>query len=61
MDPFGTGKIVLFQVHYDKEYHVFELIPFLLTGAFAVRQSISVMHEMLLKHVYLADRAFSVL
>ncbi|CDH57436.1 clc channel [Lichtheimia corymbifera JMRC:FSU:9682] len=35
MDPFGTGKIVLFQVHYDKEYHVFELVPFLITGAFA--------------------------
>ncbi|KAI9499505.1 chloride channel [Zychaea mexicana] len=35
MDPFGTGKIVLFQVRYDKEYHIFELLPFLLTGAFA--------------------------
>ena len=36
MDPFGTGKIVLFQVRYDKEYHLFELLPFLLTGVFAV-------------------------
>ncbi|KAI9275562.1 chloride channel [Phascolomyces articulosus] len=35
MDPFGTGKIVLFQVRYDKEYHLFELLPFLLTGVFA--------------------------
>ncbi|KAI8149051.1 chloride channel [Fennellomyces sp. T-0311] len=35
MDPFGTGKIVLFQVSYDKEYHLFELVPFLLCGAFA--------------------------
>ncbi|KAI9320843.1 chloride channel [Dichotomocladium elegans] len=34
-DPFGTGKIVLFQVHYDKEYHLFELVPFLICGAFA--------------------------
>lgn len=35
-DPFGTGKIVLFQVHYDKEYHLFELVPYIITGAFAV-------------------------
>ncbi|KAI8084876.1 chloride channel [Halteromyces radiatus] len=34
-DPFGTGKIVLFQVVYDKEYHLFELFPFLLCGVFA--------------------------
>ncbi|KAI8394188.1 chloride channel [Radiomyces spectabilis] len=34
-DPFGTGKIVLFQVHYDKEYHLFEMVPFILCGAFA--------------------------
>ncbi|KAG0767994.1 hypothetical protein G6F57_003515 [Rhizopus arrhizus] len=30
MDPFGTGKIVLFQVSYDKDYHLFELVPFIL-------------------------------
>ncbi|KAI8344822.1 chloride channel [Chlamydoabsidia padenii] len=34
-NPFGTGKIVLYQVVYDKEYHVFELLPFLLCGVFA--------------------------
>ncbi|CAO3626403.1 unnamed protein product [Cunninghamella blakesleeana] len=34
-DPFGTGKIVLYQVQYDKEYHLFELVPFLLCAAFA--------------------------
>ncbi|CAO3584240.1 unnamed protein product [Absidia cylindrospora] len=34
-NPFGTGKIVLYQVVYDKEYHVFELFPFLLCGVFA--------------------------
>ncbi|KAI7883164.1 hypothetical protein K492DRAFT_126685 [Lichtheimia hyalospora FSU 10163] len=32
-DPFGTGKIVMYQVHYDKDFHVFELLPFLLCGA----------------------------
>ncbi|KAL0086838.1 chloride channel [Phycomyces blakesleeanus] len=31
-NPFGTGKIVLFEVQYDKEYHLFELIPFLICG-----------------------------
>ncbi|KAG1077800.1 hypothetical protein G6F42_024610 [Rhizopus arrhizus] len=35
-DPFGTGKIVLFQVSYDKEYHLFEMVPLILCGAFAV-------------------------
>ncbi|ORX49047.1 hypothetical protein DM01DRAFT_1338223 [Hesseltinella vesiculosa] len=34
-DPFGTGKIVLYQVVYDKEYHLFELFPFLICGIFA--------------------------
>ncbi|KAI9483189.1 MAG: chloride channel [Benjaminiella poitrasii] len=34
-DPFGTGKIVLFQVSYDKDYHLFELIPMIICGAFA--------------------------
>jgi chloride channel 3/4/5 len=35
-DPFGTGKIVLFQVSYDKDYHLFEMVPLLICGAFAV-------------------------
>lgn len=26
MDPFRTGKIVLFQVTYDRDWHPFELI-----------------------------------
>ncbi|KAI9339123.1 chloride channel [Pilaira anomala] len=34
-DPFGTGKIVLFQVAYDKEYHLFELVPLIICGALA--------------------------
>ncbi|KAI7904064.1 chloride channel [Cokeromyces recurvatus] len=34
-DPFGTGKIVLYQVSYDKDYHLFELIPMIICGAFA--------------------------
>lgn len=35
LDPFGTGKIVLFQVSYDKDYHLFELVPLVICGAFA--------------------------
>ncbi|KAJ7680391.1 chloride channel [Mycena polygramma] len=34
LDPFGTGKLVLFQVTYDKDWHAFELFPFLLLGVF---------------------------
>ena len=36
LDPFGTGKLVLFQVTYDKDWHAYELIPFLLLGVFGV-------------------------
>ncbi|KAF7315600.1 Chloride channel protein [Mycena indigotica] len=34
LDPFGSGKLVLFQVTYDKDWHAFELLPFLLLGVF---------------------------
>ncbi len=34
IDPFGTGKIVLFQVTYDKEWHFYELVFFILIGVF---------------------------
>lgn len=34
LDPFGTGKIVLFQVTYDKDWRAFELVPFILLGVF---------------------------
>ncbi|KAG8213974.1 chloride channel [Butyriboletus roseoflavus] len=34
LDPFGTGKLVLFQVTYDKDWHAYELIFFVLLGAF---------------------------
>lgn len=32
LDPFGTGKIVLFQVTYDRDWHTFELLGFILLG-----------------------------
>jgi H+/Cl- antiporter ClcA len=34
LDPFGTGKIVLFQVTYDRDWHWFELIFFVIIGIF---------------------------
>ncbi|KAK2463234.1 hypothetical protein APHAL10511_004889 [Amanita phalloides] len=34
LDPFGTGKLVLFQVTYDRDWHAYELLPFILLGAF---------------------------
>ncbi|KAA1473891.1 hypothetical protein DENSPDRAFT_780653 [Dentipellis sp. KUC8613] len=34
LDPFGTGKLVLLQVTYDKDWHAYELVPFLLLGVF---------------------------
>ncbi|CAJ0915523.1 637_t:CDS:10 [Entrophospora sp. SA101] len=32
IDPFGTGKIVMFQVKYDKDWHFFEIGSFLILG-----------------------------
>ncbi|TFY83561.1 hypothetical protein EWM64_g445 [Hericium alpestre] len=34
LDPFGTGKLVMLQVTYDKDWHAYELVPFLLLGVF---------------------------
>jgi chloride channel 3/4/5 len=34
LDPFGTGKLVLFQVAYSKDWHAYELGPFLALGVF---------------------------
>ncbi|KAG2111266.1 chloride channel [Suillus discolor] len=32
LNPFGTGKVVLFQVTYDKDWHAYELIFFIILG-----------------------------
>lgn len=36
MNPFRTGKLVLFQVSYDRDWHFFELGFFILLGIFGV-------------------------
>ncbi|KAI9474433.1 clc channel [Coemansia mojavensis] len=33
-DPFGTGKLVLFQTTYDMDYHWFEMLAFVIIGIF---------------------------
>ncbi|KAJ2357861.1 glycerol ethanol, ferric requiring protein [Coemansia erecta] len=34
MDPFWTGKLVMFQATYDRDWHVFELLFFAVIGVF---------------------------
>ncbi|KAN0061253.1 hypothetical protein ACQY0O_006099 [Thecaphora frezii] len=34
LDPFGTGKIVLFQVTYERDWHFYEMVFFVLIGVF---------------------------
>ncbi|KAI8922971.1 chloride channel [Entophlyctis helioformis] len=34
INPLGTGKLVMFQVTYDKQWHPMELIPFFVLGIF---------------------------
>lgn len=36
MNPFRTGKLVLFQVTYDRDWHFFEIMFFIIIGIFGV-------------------------
>jgi hypothetical protein len=36
MNPFRTGKLVMFQVTYDREWHFFEIVFFVILGTFGV-------------------------
>jgi len=36
MNPYRTGKLVMFQVSYDRDWHFFEIIFFVLLGIFGV-------------------------
>ena len=38
MNPFRTGKLVLFQVTYDRDWHFFEIIFFIILGIFGVSE-----------------------
>ena len=37
MNPYGTGKLVLFYVEHNTPWKLFELLPFALLGVFGVR------------------------
>lgn len=39
MNPFRTGKLVLFQVSYDRDWHYFEIPAYVLIGIFGVSWS----------------------
>lgn len=36
MNPYRSGKLVLFQITYDRDWHFFEIIFFVILGIFGV-------------------------
>lgn len=36
MNPYRSGKLVLFQVTYDRDWHFFEILFFIVLGVFGV-------------------------
>ena len=36
MNPFGTGRLVMFYVEYTNPWKLFELVPFILLGVLGV-------------------------
>ncbi|KAG6892754.1 hypothetical protein C0993_003015 [Termitomyces sp. T159_Od127] len=36
MNPFRTGKLVLFQITYDRDWHFFEIMFYVILGIFGV-------------------------
>ncbi|RYC55666.1 hypothetical protein CHU98_g10550 [Xylaria longipes] len=34
MNPFRTGQLVMFQVKYDRSWHLFEVVPYIIIGIF---------------------------
>lgn len=41
MNPFRTGKLVLFQVTYSRSWHFFEIIFWVIIGIFGVRVTVT--------------------
>ncbi|KAF9584268.1 glycerol ethanol, ferric requiring protein [Lunasporangiospora selenospora] len=59
MNPYRTGKLVMFQVSYDRDWHFFEIIFFIflgvfggLYGAFIIKYNLKVQH---VRKKYLGD------
>ena len=40
MNPFRTGKLVLFQVTYNRDWHFFEIMFFVILGIFGVQPQV---------------------
>jgi chloride channel 3/4/5 len=36
INPFGSGKLVMFQVNYDEDWHALEMVPFVFIGVVGV-------------------------
>ncbi|KAJ3576766.1 hypothetical protein NP233_g202 [Leucocoprinus birnbaumii] len=51
MNPFRTGKLVLFQVTYDRDWHFFEIIFFVILGIFGVSAQWRISFSLLLATV----------
>ncbi|KAG0374741.1 glycerol ethanol, ferric requiring protein [Mortierella sp. AD032] len=59
MNPYRTGKLVMFQVSYDRDWHFFEMIFFVLLGVFGgLYGTLIIKYNLKVQHVrkrYLAD------
>ncbi|KAG0325749.1 glycerol ethanol, ferric requiring protein [Dissophora globulifera] len=59
MNPYRTGKLVMFQVSYDRDWHFFEIIFFILLGVFGgLYGAMIIKYNLKVQHVrkrYLAD------
>ncbi|KAF9919947.1 glycerol ethanol, ferric requiring protein [Linnemannia zychae] len=59
MNPYRTGKLVMFQVSYDRDWHFFEMIFFVLLGIFGgLYGTLIIKYNLKVQHVrkrYLAD------
>ena len=52
MDPFRTGKLVLFQVSYDRDWHYFEIPAYVILGIFGVRSILLSCFRLILQGLY---------
>jgi len=52
MNPFRTGKLVMFQVTYDRDWHFFEIIFFIILGVFGVRTLFSLFPMQILSRLF---------
>ncbi|CAG8712094.1 uncharacterized protein OCT59_010038 [Rhizophagus irregularis] len=58
IDPFNTGKIVMFQVSYNKDWHVFEIVNFLILGVLGGLFGASLCKLILLYTKYIRNRTW---